>query len=270
MSFTKRLTHTGFLWRIASPIWRKAGMAVMLAGLLMVGGTRADNGETAEQDPSAPGLIEAGLKQWETIKTMQATFSRRERLEDKTELGEQETILLRERRSPFSLYMSWLEGPGKNREIAYIEGQNDGKFKVTPGGALGWVVLEMEPNDPRVFEVSRHSVLDAGMGYLLRKINEQFKLGADDIRTKYKGKVVFGGRPCHKFFRYLPQKPKYYCWKAELLIDEELSLPVYIKLFDWNRQPFEEYSYTDLKLNQEFTDDDFNIRAEEKPDDEPE
>jgi len=236
-------------------------MGLILSVLLFGAGSLAAE-ESEEKEPSAPELIAKGLKWWESVKTLRATFTRRERLKDMTELGEKQVIFLRERKDPFSIYMQWLEGPGKGRKVAYIEGQNNGKLKATPGGALGWMVVNLAPDDPEALKYSRHTVLDAGLGRLMQRLDRQFKLAGADVRSKYKGKAVFAGRPCYKFFRYMPQKPESYCWKTELLIDEELHVPVYIRLLDWERNAFEEYSYADIEVNPNYTDKHFDIRTD--------
>ena len=237
-------------------------MIRVLAALMVIGVVPVPAWGAPQNQPSVPELNIMGLKRWESVRTSRATFIKRERLRGKKKLGPKQVIFLRERQKPFSIYMQWLDGPGKNRKIAYIEGENDGKFKATPGGALGWVVLDVAPDDPAVFKTSRHTVLEAGLGALMRKVHEQFELAGDDVRSKYKGKVNFHGRSCHRFFRYLPQKPGYYCWKAELLIDEELGFPVYVKVYDWQLNFFEEYSYIDIQPNPNYTDRHFQIKAE--------
>ena len=240
---------------------RQRTMLCMLTTLLVTAATTRLSDAEDGKVPSAAQLMEKAVKQWESVRTFRATFTRRERLPGKDTLGPKEVIFLRERQKPFSIYLHWLDGPGKDRSIAYIEGTNDGKIKVTPGGALGWMVLDMMPDDPEVMKKSRHTILEAGLGPLIRKIDEQFELAGSDVRSKYKGKVNFHGRPCHQFYRYTPQKPGYYCWKAEILFDEEFGFPLYVKVFDWQRSAFEEYSYTDIEFNPDYTDEHFHIRA---------
>jgi hypothetical protein len=123
------------------------------------------------------------------------------------------------------------------------------------------MVVDLAPDSAEALKYSRHTVLEAGLGRLLERLNRQFRLAAADVRSKYKGKVTYGGRTCHKFFRYMPQKPEYYCWKTELLIDEELNYPVYLKFYDWERNAFEEYSYTDVEINPRYTDRHFELRT---------
>ena len=246
-------------WNLGFGIW---SLALLAALIVMAVAAEVVRGADPKPRVSAQELITKGLARWTTVRTFRATFTKRERLPGKQKLGRKEVIFLRERKKPFSVYMQWLDGPGKNRRIAYIQGRNGGKFRATPGGALAWVVLDMAPDDPEVFKKSRHTVLEAGLGALMRRIDQQFKLAKHDVRSKYKGKVNFHGRSCHRFLRYMPQKRGYYCWKTEMLIDEELAFPVYVKLYDWQRNAFEEYSYTDIELNPSYTDKHFQIEAE--------
>jgi hypothetical protein len=257
--------------------WRNPVAAAALsfvAGLMMVAAAGAQttgpfdkliapNAAEGPKDPVAPELIKLGLKRWESVKTFGATFIRRERLADQTELGEVQVILLRERQKPFSIYMQWVDGLGKGRQLVYVEGLNNGKFRVTPGGSLGFVVMDLAVDDPQVFKSSRHSVLDAGMGNLLRKIDKQFALAGPDVRTKYKGKTAVGGRTGYLFYRYMPEKPQCYCWKSEIVIDEELHFPLSVKVFDWKGQPFEEYTYKDIQIDPDYTDKCFEIQPDQ-------
>ncbi len=220
-------------------------------------------------------LLKLGMERWLSVRDMEVTFIRRERLDGKTERNGKEVILLRERSQPWSLYMKWLDGPGKDRELAYVKGRNNGRFKVTPGGLLGWVVVDRELDHPDVFAVSRHTLLEAGIGQLLRKIDYQFTISRDDAVVVYVGEARVGKRNCYRFFRFLPEKSapdgtKYYCWKLDLCIDKETCLPVSVKCYGWKRQldwqkkPFEDYTYTDFVFNQKLSDDAFVVHPDEK------
>lgn len=220
-------------------------------------------------------LLKLGIERWLRVRDMEVIFTRRERLDGKTERNGKEVILLRERSQPWSVYMKWLDGPGKNRELAYVKGRNNGRFKVTPGGLLGWLVVDREPDHPEVFEVSRHTILAAGMGRLLRKLDYQFTISRGDAVVVYMGEARVGKRDCYRFFRFLPEKSardgiKYYCWKLDLYIDKETCLPVSVKCYgwkrqlDWQKEPFEDYTYTDFVFNQQLSDDAFVVHPAEK------
>jgi len=239
--------------------------------------------------PDVPALIKAGespqeaacrllaeaIRRWAGVRTMEATFTRCELLQDKTERGDKEVIFMRERTAPRGIYMKWLEGPGQGRELAFVPGRDDKRFIVTPGGALRWVVVERELNHAEVFAVSRHTPAEAGLGHLLGQLDEQFRLSKKDAVVVYAGEASVGDRPCYRFMRFLPEKAgpdgtKYYCWKLDLCIDKELCLPVSVKCygwkrqFDWQKEPFEEYVYTNLIFNRSLGEDAFDVRKSEE------
>ena len=226
-------------------------------------------------------LVKMGLERWSKVRDVQVMFTKRERLNGETERRGNEIIVLRERIEPWSVYMKWLDGPGKGRELAYVKGQNNNCFKVTPGGALGWVVVDRELDHPDVFKNARHTVTEAGVGRMLRRIEEQLILSQKDAVVVYVGETMVANRPCFRFLRFLPEKlapngVKYYCWKLDLCIDKELYLPVSVKCYgwkrqlDWQKEPYEEYTYRDFVFNKELGDEAFEVHASERPPDSPE
>ncbi len=230
-------------------------------------------GQTPNQAVRA--LLKEGMSRWSKVKTLEVTFTRRELLDGKTERGPQEVILLRERTGSTAIYMKWLEGPGKDREISYIPERDRTRFVVTPGGALRWVVVERELDHADVKAVSRHSPAEAGMGHLLGQLEEQFRISEKDAVVTYVGEMKVDGRACYRFFRFLPEKSgpdgqPYYCWKLDLCMDKETCLPVSVKCygwkrqFDWQKEPFEEYYYTGFTFDGKLDDNAFLVRKEEE------
>ena len=226
----------------------------------------------AEPVDVAHQLIKAGLERWAKVRDMEVVFTRNERLDGKTQCRGYETIHLRERNRPRSVYMKWVEGPGKGRELAYIKDRDRNHFTVTPGGLLGWAVVRRELNHPDVLAVSRHSVADAGMGPLLKKLDAQFTASRKDAVVVYCGETTIDGRACYRFLRFLPEKDgpdgvRYYCWKLDLSIDKELCLPVNVKCYgwkrqlDWQKEPFEDYTFTRFAFDQKMSDKSFEVHA---------
>ena len=220
-------------------------------------------------------LIKEGINHWAKVESLSVVFTRRELLDGKTRRGDAEVILVRERIQPHAIYMKWLDGPGKDRELAYVPARAIDSFTVTPGGAVRWLVVEREFNNPEVLAVSRHSPADAGIGHLLHLIDDQFRISVDDSVVVYLGEAVVGGRACYRFIRFLPEKSapngtRYYCWKLDLCIDKEMCLPVSVKCygwkrqFDWQKEPFEDYVYTDFVFNRNLGDDSYQLRKSDQ------
>ncbi len=59
------------------------------------------------------------------------TFYKQERIG--SELGDGQSIELKMRHKPFSVYMKWLSGD-KGREVLYVDGVDDNRMTVHPGG----------------------------------------------------------------------------------------------------------------------------------------
>jgi hypothetical protein len=89
-------------------------------------------------------------------------------------------------------------------------------------------------------------------------------------RTYYKGVHKFNGRDCHKFYRYLPDKKDengknlYYAWRVEMWYDVEYKLPVVLRMYDWDKKLFEEYTYKDVVKDPPLTDEDFQLGSHEE------
>lgn len=236
-------------------------LKVAVAGLvplfifLTIGPVRAEN----LANERVTELLERGIAKWRSVSYMETTLIRRERLVGQDEIGQPQVIECRFRSEPRSVYMRWLDGPGKSRELAWVQGRNNNMFKVTPGGLLAGVIVDRRIDDAEVFKVSRHTVMDAGIGQLLEKVHDQFEAAGSDAMVFYKGVELVDGRECDLFYRFLPQKQGYYCWKLELYIDRELGLPVRATCYDWLKQPFEDYVYTDVELNVPQTAEEFAI-----------
>ena len=54
--------------------------------------------------------------------------------------------------------------------------------------------------------------------------------------------------------------PKYYAYRVEAAVDKESRLPLRIQAFDWSDELYESYSYTNVRLNPGFGDEDFLLR----------
>ena len=92
-------------------------------------------------------LLELGKTRIEKSPDYTATFVKRERL-DGEDLQEMQTMQLKLRHKPFSLYLKWQEGGDVGREILYVDGQHEQRMLVHPGGLKGKLLpdLKLEPN----------------------------------------------------------------------------------------------------------------------------
>ena len=136
------------------------------------------------------------------------------------------------------------------------------------------MVVDRDLTNPDVFAVSRHTPAEAGVGALLQQLNDQFAISEKDAIVVYVGETTVGDRSCYRFFRFLPEKQgsdgmQYYCWKLDLCIDKETCLPISVKCYgwkrqlDWQKEPFEDYLYTNFVFDRDLGSEAFQVRKVE-------
>jgi hypothetical protein len=116
---------------------------------------------------------------------------------------------------------------------------------------------------------NRYPIYKVGMLNLIRELlvigKQDTQFGECDVQF-FQG-VKFGGRPCTMMEVKHPTPRRNFRFHiARICVDEELNLPVHYEAYLWPRaaggppELDEEYSYVNLKLNNGFTDDDFDTK----------
>lgn len=182
-------------------------------------------------------MLRQGCESFTKVSDYTATFYKQERIAGM--LGEGQTIDLKLRHEPFSVYMKWKSGD-RGRQLIYREGQNDGNMLVQPGGIKGRLtgVLSLDPEGTMAMSECRHPVTKAGLVGLARTIveyQENDLVRGNGFTCELHDEQEFEGRPCYLFqCTYESEKinPEYR--KSLIYIDKELSLPVCVKNFTWD------------------------------------
>jgi len=178
------------------------------------------------------------------------------------ELRRPETMLMKFRVKPFSVYVKWIAGVSKGQEVIYVDGVNDDKAYVHPSGLLGFLFrkVSIDPLSKTALKHSRRPITMAGMGNMLRLVIPQCEAAkaSGDLKLTYEGLRTEGGRPAYLFKRVLPNKNNYPCDVLLIYIDCEYFLCVRTDAWDWNGGLLSHYSYNDLMINPGLCDDDFN------------
>lgn len=219
-------------------------------------------------------LAERGCRFLEDVPDYTATFYKQEVIDG--ELGDGQVMQLKLRHSPFSVYMKWLVGD-KGRELLYVEGQNDGEMIVHPGGWKARLLpaIKLNPTGSLAMSEARYPVTKVGLLELARTVVEFRKRDlerSNGVRCQMIADQEFDGRECY-FFTIeweTPEVSKLYR-KCQMYLDEELSVPVYVKNFTWPAEPgdltdaeldtatmIEHYTFTNIKFEQRLADNDFD------------
>lgn len=216
-------------------------------------------------------LLQRGCERFERIPDYTATMFKQERING--ELLDGQTMSLKLRHEPFSVYMKWLTGD-KGRQVIYVDGQNDGNLLVQLGGVKGRLLgtLTVDPNGSQALSESRYPITGAGLLHLARKVLEYRK---QDLargvgsRCEMHDNQTLNDRPCFLFVTTYDSpeySPTYR--KSMLYIDKELSMPVCARNYTWAKNPnpetldddtlIEFYSYSDIQWESRLADADFD------------
>ncbi len=230
-------------------------------------------GAAAAVFPKAPAEVEKLAKAdpiqffrtalaWHEAKVRDYTcrFLKVEQIEG--ELRKPETMRMKFREAPFSVYVKWITEPSLNQEVIYVHGANKGMAVAHPPGILGALIrrVSIVPDSKRALKYSRRPITNAGMGNMLRLIIPQCERAKanGDLKLTYEGIRHEGGRPSYLFKRVLPKKDDYPCDVLLIYIDQEYLVCVRTDAYDWDGSLLSHYSYTELVLNPGLTDEDFS------------
>jgi hypothetical protein len=186
-------------------------------------------------------LLERGVEKFHAIPSYTFTLTRRERVGG--DLLPPQVMDVKLRHQPFSLYMKWIEGEGagvKGRQLLYVDGQNDNKLVILPGGLLGRVSgpVTLALDDPMVTAEARHPANECGLLHLAETIlhHHRLDLQADcrGLQCELHDNQTYNDRPCFLFISTYdsPQRSPTYR-KVAIYVDKELSMPVCIQNYTW-------------------------------------
>lgn len=224
------------------------------------------------EHPLMPALRWArqGLKDMEKIKDYSATMVRRDRSSGK--VGEYEHIFVKIRQEPFSVYLYFI-GPDefRGREVIYVKGKNNGRMWAHGTGLQRTVfgTVSLPPTGPVAMRGQRYPLTEIGMANMLRRLIEvgekDTKYGECEVQYFEGAKVNDRSCTCVQVTHPVPRR-NFLFNVARIYVDDKLNLPVRYEAYDWPAKPggepllSEEYTFLDVKVNNGFTDADFDTR----------
>jgi len=186
-------------------------------------------------------------------------FYNRERIGGKLDDGQASFFKFQK---PFKVYIKYIEGPSKGTEALYVEGCYENKLLVRPEGIFEFVTLSLDPKGSLAMSRKRHPVTELGFGFLLAELRRNIEpaIRSGELEIVRLTDETFNGRPATLVEgRFLPHGGrKYYCARFIMHIDKELLLPVGDVFYDGKNEMFEDYVYSDVKLNVGLTATDFS------------
>jgi hypothetical protein len=159
----------------------------------------------------------------------------------------------------------------KGQECVYVAGQNDGKmFAHAPPGTLRgkFGTVELAPNSMMAMKGQRYPITELGIRNLTSRLQEQGEkdMQYGECHVNFVSGYKVHGRPCTMIDVVHPVPRRNFIFhNAKIYIDDEWKIPIRYEAYDWPAQQggqpqlLEEYTYLDLKLNQGYTDADFDV-----------
>jgi len=224
------------------------------------------------EHPLAPAVRWAvnGLPALEALKDYSATMVKRERINGK--LGEYEYVFSKVRHKPFSVYLYFLGPPNlRGQEVIYIDGKNNGNMWAHTTGVQDKLVgtVSLKPDGLIAMRNQRYPLTEIGLTNLVRRLIEvaQHDMSYGECEVKFFPGAKINDRTCTCIQVTHPTPRKNFLFHlARIFVDDQLNVPVRYESYDWPKEVggapelLEEYTYLNLKLNNGFTDEDFDIR----------
>jgi hypothetical protein len=252
----------------AAPGGRSPGFIASTSAL--PGSQPAAQAETKEH-PLLPVIRWAreGLPALEKVQDYSALFVSHERVNGK--LYDEQYARIKVRQRPLSVYAEFLRPASiKGREVLYVEGRHQGRMLVHLSGVqriLG--VVSVQPDGPFAMFGHRYPITEIGLLNMVRRLVEvaerDLQHGECEVRVVHGARI--NDRACTWIEATHPVERPYFTFHVvRIFVDDQLNLPVRYEAYDFPAAPggppelIEQYSYLDLKLNNGYTDADFDVK----------
>src|SRR5262245_11928180 len=187
---------------------------------------------TADDTVDPHMIVQRMASAYDGIRDYTALFFKRERIKGTLLPLEQIELHFQE---PFKIYMAWRQ-PHAGRVVVYIEGENDDKMLVKPGGVLGFVHLTLDPTSTLAIRQAHHTIREAGLQKTIALLMREYKRGMREgqMTLSFQGYGEVDGRPAYHlvFVCHADRRSGYYAQRGALWIDSEYFLPTQISLYD--------------------------------------
>lgn len=201
-----------------------------------------------------------------TISDYSAMLIKEERIDGT--LNPKEVAFVKVRHQPFSVYCYFLQ-PHKGRECVYTDGPNASKGVLVArdcGFRQRLGKFELDPEGRLAMANQKYPIMKLGVRNLMEELSvvggNDTQFGECEVQTK---QSAINGRACTLIEVVHPiPRQNFRFHKAEIFIDNELKLPIRYAAYMWPQNPGEQppleeaYTYLNIKLNNGFTDADFD------------
>jgi hypothetical protein len=204
-------------------------------------------------------LVAAARQAYQSVQSYTCTLVSQERVRGRLEPENVITFTFRAR--PFSVNMRWLApADAAGREVIYVHGANKNMMRVHDNKGLGKLAgfVSIAPNDPRVLEHSRHTIVEAGIGNLIERFGQSWEYERRVGKTRVQmAEYEYNQKRCVRVeTMWTERNTQAYCYRSVAYFDKASRLPIRVECYDWPRQGgppggdmLETFSYANLQLN---------------------
>lgn len=196
------------------------------------------------------GLLNKSNHAYEKINCYQTVFIKRERIDNEIILEE----LLLKFKKPFSVYVKWIGNNHHSREVIFIQCENNNNLLVKEGGLLNFLTLTIYPKSEMAMAGQRHAIDEIGIGHLISRSIEEIA----EAQAKGDIKLEVIENPNEYIIKSNFLNTNYYAKSAKLYINKKNYL-ITKAIFEDENGIFEDYEFTKLEINPNFTDKDFRF-----------
>ncbi len=208
------------------------------------------------------------IQKMDTVRDYSAKMAKRERIDGT--LSEYEYMFIKVRHEPFSVYVSFI-GPArvKGQEAIFVKGHNDNKLLAHGTGVRKiFGTVSLQPDSMLAMTGNRYPITEMGIKRLTEKLVEVGEHDAQfgECEVKAFPNTKINGRDCVCLRVVHPvQRREFLFNMAKIYVDSQHNLPVRYEAYDWPHDAggepvlLEEYTYLDVKINNGFTDRDFDV-----------
>ncbi|MBS0261528.1 MAG: DUF1571 domain-containing protein [Planctomycetes bacterium] len=231
--------------------------------------TKAASTKTAPDLEQALQTARAGRDKLRKTPGYTCTFRKQEQLKKGAALTSQ-TMALKLRREPFSVYLKFVE-PNAGRQVLYVDGRNDGKFYFKePSGLLSYMgTLSVHPTSSDALKENRYPVTMIGMEKMLERLilDWEASLKHAETQVQVQPHTKLSGLDCTLCEIVHPQQRDAFKFhKTRVYFDNKTNFPIRVEQFAYpakaGKTPplVEQYEYLDVKVVEKPTDLDFDVK----------
>ena len=211
----------------------------------------------------------AGMENIKQIQDYSAIMVKRERINGK--LGDEEAMFVKVRHKPLSVYAYFLKPQGlQGQEVVWVDGLNDGKMWAhSTGFKKVFGTVSMNPTNPLAMQGNRYPITEIGFLNLIKRLidvaERDSKYGECEVKFYSGAKINERVCTCIQVLHPVPRR-NFLFHVARIFVDDELNVPIRYEAYDWPKEEngstelMEQYTYLNLRLNNGYTDYDFDAR----------